>query len=198
MIKKIIYNLIIIFWNYFPNKKLLSMIIKRNTFIKKKLFVDLKFKGTTNIKVDDKEFKIYHPGYTSIENKLFWYGLDGWEKVSMDIWKKLSKNLDDEEEKGTRVYYSLRDTEGRMIEKEDVYLQNVKPSKELLAEEDKLTYEVDQKFDEMYIDRPAQDYNIFTDRTRDDFKMIAFLEKKKERIVIEQEARKISYDLRMY
>jgi len=120
------------------------------------------------------------------------------KRLEYGNWKRISKDLDEEEEKGTRVYYSLRDTEGRMVEKEDIYLQNVKPSKEIIGEEDKLTYEVEQKYDELYIDRPAQDFNIFTDKTRDDFKMIAFLEKKKERIVIEQEARKISYDLRMY
>ena len=44
------------------------------------------------------------------------------KRLEYGNWKRISKDLDEEEEKGTRVYYSLRDTEGRMVEKEDIYL----------------------------------------------------------------------------
>ena len=44
--------------------------------------------------IEGKEFTLRHYGY-QIENTIFWEGLDnGWEKMSMGIWKKLCKRSD--------------------------------------------------------------------------------------------------------
>jgi len=42
-----------------------------------------------NIGVEGKVIKLYNPGYTTIENEIFWKGLEGWEKTSVELWKKL-------------------------------------------------------------------------------------------------------------
>ncbi|MES2799092.1 MAG: FkbM family methyltransferase [Bacteroidota bacterium] len=43
------------------------------------------------LQVGNSSIQLFNPGFTTIENELFWNGLEnGWEKVSMDIWKQLS------------------------------------------------------------------------------------------------------------
>src|ERR1035438_2683649 len=59
------------------------------------IYKHLHFKGIIKVRVDDNHaFKMHHYGF-QIENELFWNGLTGgWEKVSLGLWVKLSKNAD--------------------------------------------------------------------------------------------------------
>ena len=58
------------------------------------VFRHLHFTGVLNLEIDKCSFKMQHYGYT-IENEAFWLGLDeGWEKVSMGLWSKLSQDSD--------------------------------------------------------------------------------------------------------
>ena len=51
----------------------------------------MRFKGVMKVKLDNKKFNLYNPGFTTIENELFWNGYDGWERISMRLWKQLAK-----------------------------------------------------------------------------------------------------------
>ena len=119
------------------------------------------------------------------------------KRLEYSKWKMVSVKLDQEEEKGTRVFYSLRDTEGKVIEKEDVYLQNIKPEKSVLRQEEVETSEIDSKYNKMYIETPAKELRIFSKQLSEDYKMIAHLNKKSARVEVEKKARGISYDLSM-
>ncbi len=56
-----------------------------------RIYRHLHFKGTIEVDVSPTEhFRMQHHGYM-IENELFWKGLAGWEKVSMELWTRLSK-----------------------------------------------------------------------------------------------------------
>ncbi|MCX7954920.1 MAG: FkbM family methyltransferase [Bacteroidales bacterium] len=49
------------------------------------------FKGKFKVEVENKKyFRMHHNG-CYIENELFWYGMNGYEKESLKIWKELSK-----------------------------------------------------------------------------------------------------------
>jgi FkbM family methyltransferase len=92
-IKHFLFTSIIQIWKISPFKLTLSKLIKHNSKIKEKLYQDLRFEGNMDIKVGESNLILFNPGFTTIENELFWNGLEeGWEKVSMDIWKKLSKD----------------------------------------------------------------------------------------------------------
>ncbi len=55
------------------------------------LYRHLHFKGDFIVKVrPNKTFKIRHHGYM-IENELFWRGIGGWEKISLELWSRLSQ-----------------------------------------------------------------------------------------------------------
>jgi len=54
----------------------------------------LHFKGVITVKVDDHaSFRIRHHGHL-IENELFWRGLDGWEKTSVELWVRLCRHAE--------------------------------------------------------------------------------------------------------
>jgi len=55
-----------------------------------KLFRHLYFHGWFQIRMGDSQFAMYHYGY-ELENKIFWKGLEGWEKTSIGIWIMLSR-----------------------------------------------------------------------------------------------------------
>ncbi|MCC7501709.1 MAG: FkbM family methyltransferase, partial [Flavobacteriales bacterium] len=55
------------------------------------LYKHLHFKGIIDVKVSDTErFRMKHHGYI-IENELFWRGMQGWEKVSLELWVRLCR-----------------------------------------------------------------------------------------------------------
>lgn len=91
--KHFIFKIIILFWNIFPFKLQLSKLIKKNNWLKEKLYKDLRYTGIMTIQVDNQKLKLYNPGFTTIENEIYWKGLnEGWEKVSMKLWQILVKN----------------------------------------------------------------------------------------------------------
>jgi FkbM family methyltransferase len=61
--------------------------------IPEKMFRHLYFKGIFKLKINNKTNVLMHSTGQVEENQLFWKGLDeGWEKVSINLWKKLCLN----------------------------------------------------------------------------------------------------------
>jgi len=74
-----------------PFKKQLFVLLKRYFKFNSSLTHYMRFKGIVFVPLDKNlSFKMYHYGF-EIENSLFWYGLNGWEKYSLNIWSDLSK-----------------------------------------------------------------------------------------------------------
>ncbi len=85
-------------------KKLLNKIYKRIPFkqqlfsfirniikVPHRIYRHLYFDGVISFKVFGKKVRMNQKGY-DVENTLFWGGIEGcWEKVSVDLWVKLSK-----------------------------------------------------------------------------------------------------------
>jgi FkbM family methyltransferase len=74
-----------------PFKKQIFSFVKLFYKPSENIYRHLYFNGVFKVKTEgNKSFKIIHYGY-QIENEIFWEGLDnGFEKVSIDLWKKLS------------------------------------------------------------------------------------------------------------
>lgn len=78
-------------YSILPFKKQLYYFLKWFWTPPRSIFQHLHFKGNFNVNIEGRKLKLHHYGY-QIENEIFWSGLDsGWEKVSIDIWKKLCK-----------------------------------------------------------------------------------------------------------
>jgi FkbM family methyltransferase len=91
--KKIIYKSIIFTWNQFPLKFILKYFFQLSPYLKNKLYQDLRYKGMMELSIRNKKFKMFNPGYTTIENELYWNGIEnGWEKQSLEIWQHLCVN----------------------------------------------------------------------------------------------------------
>lgn len=89
--KHSIFVALVSIWKILPFKLFHARILKTFPKILGKLYKDLRFKGVMNVNLEDKSFKLYNPGFTTIENEMFWFGLEnGWEKVSLGIWRKLA------------------------------------------------------------------------------------------------------------
>lgn len=54
------------------------------------IYQHLHFKGKFKSNIDGNSFSMMHYGF-QVENDLFWAGFKNWESVSLDLWKKLSK-----------------------------------------------------------------------------------------------------------
>lgn len=79
-----------ILYNLFPFKRRLFHLL-RPFNIPHKIYQHLHFKGLITIKTDDThKMKMFHHGY-QLENNIFWQGIKGWEKLTLEIWIKLSK-----------------------------------------------------------------------------------------------------------
>lgn len=88
-----IFRTIVSIWKILPFKQFHAKILKGFPKILSKLYKDLRFRGVMNVSVENKSFLLYNPGITTIENEIFWFGLEnGWEKVSMKLWIELVKN----------------------------------------------------------------------------------------------------------
>lgn len=93
--KHFIFLTLISIWKTLPFKVLHARLLKKFPAIQKKLYQDLRFKGVMVVQIDNASFKLYNPGFTTIENDIFWKGIEnGWEKVSMNLWMKLVRNSD--------------------------------------------------------------------------------------------------------
>lgn len=80
---KAIYGLI-------PFKPWFFFLIKKCMVLPQRIYRHLHFRGVFRVKAaPGLQFKLRHYGF-EIENEIFWKGLDqGWEKVSIGIWKQL-------------------------------------------------------------------------------------------------------------
>ena len=83
-------------------KSIFSLIpFKKNIFqvirifpVPASVYRHLYFKGVFKVKFDKHQFLIEHYGF-QIENEIFWSGLiNGWEKISMQLWIELCKDSD--------------------------------------------------------------------------------------------------------
>ncbi|MBU2541426.1 MAG: FkbM family methyltransferase [Candidatus Omnitrophica bacterium] len=83
MLIKKIYELI-------PFKKQIYSFIKLFWIPPETIFKHLYFKSKIRVKINKTSFFMQHYGY-AIENQVFWKGLEGYEKTSMDIWIKSCK-----------------------------------------------------------------------------------------------------------
>ena len=113
-------------------------------------------------------------------------------------WKKLSKELDEDEEKGQCVYYSLCDTEGRKISTDDIYRHNVKPEKSVIENEETSLNELIEENKNKWIATPASTFRLYTKETEADAKLIADLEIQRGAIEIRKKTRGKLYDLSMF
>jgi FkbM family methyltransferase len=91
MIKSLIFKTLIKIWTYLPIKNMVKKIIKSNQKFKDKLYQDLRYKGIMKINISKNNFQLFNPGNTTIENEIYWHGILGWEKTSMELWIELSK-----------------------------------------------------------------------------------------------------------
>ncbi len=80
-----------IIYNAIPFKAAVFKIVKMLWSPPHSIYQHLHFTGIINIKVDgNSSFKMHHYGF-ELENEVFWKGLEnGWENVSVGIWKKLA------------------------------------------------------------------------------------------------------------
>jgi FkbM family methyltransferase len=80
-------------YNSIPFKKQIFTALKTVYSPSESVYKHLHFHGVIEMKVDKNvKFKMNHFGF-QIENEIFWKGLDGgWEKNSVTLWIKLSKN----------------------------------------------------------------------------------------------------------
>lgn len=91
--KHFVFLSLVSLWKVLPFKLFHARILKAFPKILGKLYKDLRFKGAMNVKLEDKSFLLHNPGFTTIENEIFWFGLEnGWEKVSMKLWIELIKH----------------------------------------------------------------------------------------------------------
>lgn len=92
--KRQLYKLGIIIYNFLPLKKQICLILRNSVFfVKNKLHVDLKFKGKFKVKIPntDKKF-LLNAWESTIENEIFWNGLGKtWEPETINLWINLSQ-----------------------------------------------------------------------------------------------------------
>ena len=81
---KLLYDLI-------PFKQPLYTALRAVVHVPERIHRHLHFKGAITVPISSTEkFRIMHHGYM-IENELFWQGLGGWEKISIELWTRLCR-----------------------------------------------------------------------------------------------------------
>jgi len=85
------FKIIVFLWNIFPFKKTGKQLIRKSKYFQK-FYRDLRFKGKMTVPLQDKTIILYNPGFTTIENELFWNDFESWEKVSVNIWQRLCQD----------------------------------------------------------------------------------------------------------
>jgi FkbM family methyltransferase len=74
-----------------PFKQPLYTLLRAVIRLPEPVYRHLHFKGIFTVKVDERaSFRIRHHGHL-IENELFWRGLGGWEKTSLELWVRLCR-----------------------------------------------------------------------------------------------------------
>lgn len=75
-----------------PFKQPVFQLVRRVVSLPEPVYRHLHFKGIIEVPISPTaSFRILHHNHM-IENELFWNGFDGWEKVSMELWTRLSRN----------------------------------------------------------------------------------------------------------
>ncbi len=74
-----------------PAKRHLCLLIRKTGIPYQKFYRDLKFRGVFSFQALDHRISILHHGGT-IENELFWNGLENWERDTVWLWCELVKN----------------------------------------------------------------------------------------------------------
>lgn len=89
----IIYYSILKMYHILPCKNVICYLLRKLPLNKEKFYKDYKFNGPFRVKFNSGQtFKMIHHR-TTIENEIYWKGIDnGWEKVSIGVWKELAKN----------------------------------------------------------------------------------------------------------
>lgn len=87
-----IYKVIMFCYTLIPFKKQFCVFLRFLKIPNNKFYKDFRFKGVFQIKVGNTSFKMVNNSHQTIENEIFWKGLrQGWEKISVELWLKLSK-----------------------------------------------------------------------------------------------------------
>ncbi|MCH2223359.1 MAG: FkbM family methyltransferase [Crocinitomicaceae bacterium] len=86
------YRFLIQCWKLNPLKRLTRNIIRKLNIPIDRFYKDTRYIGNFSVKLNQQKFQLYNPGDTTIENEVFWKGIDhSWEPISLDIWRKLCK-----------------------------------------------------------------------------------------------------------
>lgn len=89
-IKSLIYKILLSTYKVLPCKRLICHAIKRLKIPNEKFYRDLRFGGKFKVEFDDEEIFLYNHG-GGLENEIFWNGLKNWEKDTIWLWMKLTK-----------------------------------------------------------------------------------------------------------
>jgi len=83
---KLIYKFILFCWSIKITRPLVKLTVEKSIYLKNKLYKDLKSDGVLELDLDNIKFKLFNPGYTTLENEIYWNGLFGWEKNTLKTW----------------------------------------------------------------------------------------------------------------
>lgn len=89
-IKSLVYKILLSTYKVLPYKRLICHAIKRLKIPNEKFYRDLRFGGKFKVEFDDEEIFLYNHG-GGLENEIFWNGLKNWEKDTIWLWMKLTK-----------------------------------------------------------------------------------------------------------
>lgn len=79
-------------WSFPIFKGSIRFFVNRNDYLKEKLYKDLRYEGIMSVDIMGRELKIFNPGFSTLENEIYWNGLEGWEKHTVKLWIDLCKN----------------------------------------------------------------------------------------------------------
>lgn len=77
-------------YNNIPIKKYVFLILKNFYSPPHRVYRHLTFNDWFEVNVGEEKFLMYHYGY-ELENEIFWRGVTGWEKHSIETWIKLCR-----------------------------------------------------------------------------------------------------------
>jgi len=81
----ILYLLLLKLYALLPAKRQICVLVRDLGIPHQKFYRDLKFRGVFSFKVLAQHIRLYHHGGT-IENELFWNGLEHWERDTVWLW----------------------------------------------------------------------------------------------------------------
>jgi len=87
----LLYQLLLKLYQIAPAKRPLCHLIRSLHIPNQKFYRDLKFRGVFGLKVLGQHIKLFNHGGT-IENELFWKGLENWERDTVWLWSELVKD----------------------------------------------------------------------------------------------------------